>query len=390
MNGHGRLVRRGGIALVLMVTLALAASLTRAQGPTDDVTLPPAVGTEFTYQGRLTDAGTPVNGTCDFRFALWDASTGGTLVAPEREEINVAVTDGLFTVDVDFGGGAFDGAARWLAVAVRCPPENSSYVDLNPRQAVTAAPYAHSLRPGAVVHNESGAGHSLELLSSGAHGSGAALWAESENAGGIAIWAVSESTDATLVVANAGSGPLVKGFGGDGGEDEFRVENDGTIKSKANSYVFVPGTAFVRDKEFDPTRWNCTTNGGVQIWSGESGSHNRLIHIPITLPSVLYGQEVEVEGITIYFKCEDGSDNYITGTELRKQTDADSSVDLWVWDHDYTSETASSYGMLLTENNTLSSGQGILDLSLLLHFENDTEFVQIGGVRLLLRHHPLY
>ena len=36
------------------------------------------IGTAFTYQGSLEKpAGTPVNDTCDFRFGLWDALTGG-------------------------------------------------------------------------------------------------------------------------------------------------------------------------------------------------------------------------------------------------------------------------------------------------------------------------
>ncbi|MGB9873233.1 MAG: hypothetical protein ACPLYD_16450, partial [Anaerolineae bacterium] len=43
------------------------------------------------------------------------------------------------------------GDARWLAIAVRCPAGSGSYQPLTPRQALTAAPYALSLRPGAVV-----------------------------------------------------------------------------------------------------------------------------------------------------------------------------------------------------------------------------------------------
>lgn len=38
-----------------------------------------------------------------------------------------------------------------------------------------------------------------------------------------------QGTDATLVVQGRGSGPLLKGFGGNGGEDEFRFDNNGTL-----------------------------------------------------------------------------------------------------------------------------------------------------------------
>jgi hypothetical protein len=64
---------------------------------------------------------------------------------------------------------------------------------------------------------------------------GAALYARSYNttADGIAFWAHNDhttSTDATAVLSNDGSGPLLKGFGGNGGEDEFRIWNNGTIE----------------------------------------------------------------------------------------------------------------------------------------------------------------
>jgi hypothetical protein len=71
---------------------------------------------------------------------------------------NVAVSRGVFTVpDISFGVSSspmyysFSGAARWLQIAVRCPAGSGSYTTLAPRQALTATPYALSLRPGAQV-----------------------------------------------------------------------------------------------------------------------------------------------------------------------------------------------------------------------------------------------
>jgi hypothetical protein len=55
---------------------------------------------------------------------------------------SVPLTDGYFTVQLDYGSGAFPGDARWLAISVCCPAGSCSYEPLTPRQALTAAPYA--------------------------------------------------------------------------------------------------------------------------------------------------------------------------------------------------------------------------------------------------------
>ena len=108
------------------------------------------VGGGFTYQGRLTSSGSPANGQYDLRFTLYDALTGGTQVGSSLTHSNQTVSDGLFTVTLDFGAGAFQGSARWIEIAVRTAG-GPSFTALSPRQALTAAPYAVSLMPGAVI-----------------------------------------------------------------------------------------------------------------------------------------------------------------------------------------------------------------------------------------------
>lgn len=120
-----------------------------------------AVGTGFSYQGRIEDGGNPVNGNCDFQFTLWDTGSGGTQVGNVDAQANVAVSNGLFSVIVNsssqFGEDAFKGDARWLQVAVRCPAGAGSYATLSPREVVTAVPYAryaleaNTLSPGALI-----------------------------------------------------------------------------------------------------------------------------------------------------------------------------------------------------------------------------------------------
>jgi trimeric autotransporter adhesin len=103
--------------------------------------------TAFTYQGHLRQSGTAVSGACEFRFDLYDAVSGGAQIGVPQIRY-VAVSDGLFTVtDLDFGAGAFNGQARWLAISVGCPAGASDYTPLTPRQALTPAPYALAL-PG--------------------------------------------------------------------------------------------------------------------------------------------------------------------------------------------------------------------------------------------------
>lgn len=63
---------------------------------------------------------------------------------------DVAVSDGLFTVELDFGA-VFDGVALWLEIAVRPGASTGGYTILSPRQPLTAAPYALGMRPGAVI-----------------------------------------------------------------------------------------------------------------------------------------------------------------------------------------------------------------------------------------------
>src|SRR5207247_1295137 len=76
------------------------------------VTTAVAQGTAFTYQGRLDKAGAPTTGLFDFQFGLYDAPTGGNLLSSEDLD-GVPVTNGLFTVTLDFGANAFNGQARW-------------------------------------------------------------------------------------------------------------------------------------------------------------------------------------------------------------------------------------------------------------------------------------
>src|SRR5262245_7242188 len=106
----------------------------------------PAFGEAFTYQGRLNDNGSPANGSFDLQFTLFATAMGGTMggsaVAGPVVAAPTAVSNGLFTVALDFGGGVFNGADRWMEIAVRPFGSMGAYQTLSPRQLLTATPYA--------------------------------------------------------------------------------------------------------------------------------------------------------------------------------------------------------------------------------------------------------
>jgi hypothetical protein len=100
-----------------------------------------AQGTAFTYQGHLNSSGSPANGNYDFTFALFNNnSTNNGQVGSTLTNLDVGVTNGLFTTTLNFGS-AFGGNPTWLAISVRTSGVGS-YVALSPLQAITPTPYA--------------------------------------------------------------------------------------------------------------------------------------------------------------------------------------------------------------------------------------------------------
>src|SRR3989475_8079300 len=128
-NGRGKTAYRHFVGALFMV-LCLFAGASAAFAQT----------TSFTYQGRLTDGGTPANGNYDLQFALFDSLSGGAQVGSTQTINTVPVSNGVFTVSLDFGANAFTGASRFLEISAR--PTGGSFTLLTPRQQVTSTPYA--------------------------------------------------------------------------------------------------------------------------------------------------------------------------------------------------------------------------------------------------------
>lgn len=105
------------------------------------------ITTSFTYQGQLTNSGSPASGTHDLRFKLLNAASGGSQIGSTLCANDVQISNGQFTACLDFGAGAFAGQRRFLEIEVRSGTgvdcsNVTGFTTLSPRQEVTVSPYA--------------------------------------------------------------------------------------------------------------------------------------------------------------------------------------------------------------------------------------------------------
>lgn len=239
-----------GIALLLVGGLVVV-SQAQSSGPQDGQSPQSAVGTAFTYQGRLLQNGSPYSGTCDFRFTLYDDnSLSPSQVGSPVEKSAVQVQDGYFSTLLDFGDSAFTGEGRQLGIEVRCPSGSGSYTPLSDYVWLSAAPYALSLRPGAVVSGSVMAGATLLVNNTydgmfasygiqgtsqdvGVLGKGNRVGVEGEATGSGVTYGVYGSNSST---ANGSYGGYFTGYGGVYGKGTGGAGVRGASTSEAGGY----------------------------------------------------------------------------------------------------------------------------------------------------------
>lgn len=120
--------KRDVVALLVFTSLLVAAIQLSAQG------------TAFTYQGRLQSGSNTASGIYDLTFSVWSGPSGDFQVGSTFTNSATGVTNGLFTVTMDFGS-VFDGNPRWIEIGVRTNG-NGDFTTLLPRQQLTPSPYA--------------------------------------------------------------------------------------------------------------------------------------------------------------------------------------------------------------------------------------------------------
>ncbi|MDH7486599.1 MAG: hypothetical protein QHJ81_10040 [Anaerolineae bacterium] len=281
------------LLLALGLILALGASSSLAQEATvqGELGLQAAVGTSFTYQGRLTQGGAPVAGPCDFQFSLWDAASGGAQVGSTLTKTGVALTNGYFDAVLDFGDGGlgtatFAGDARWLAIGVRCPAGSGSYTPLSGRVALNAAPYALSLRPGAVVAGDKSGFTVLTARNTTTGEFGAGLKAETNATQGTALIVESKSTSlqqtyGVYATATSRGGTAVYGESKYASSSQDNTAYGGYFKANAFGDVGVYGES----------AWG--QGGGVGVWGKTAAQYGSGVHGEATAAT---GQNYGVSG----------------------------------------------------------------------------------------------
>jgi hypothetical protein len=172
------------LAITLMALLVLLLSVGRAtsQGPEPegdvqsegDVSAAATVNSQISFQGRLTESGTPVTDVRDMTFRLYSDETCFTQVGSDIVRNDVPVEDGLFSVKLDVDQSHFSGQGLWLKVLV----DSTTVMNC---EEILPVPYALGVRPGAnivgavqglsIIYAEN---ESDTLLSKGVHGNATA------------------------------------------------------------------------------------------------------------------------------------------------------------------------------------------------------------------------
>jgi hypothetical protein len=201
--------RRLVITLIALIALLLTTGGAIGQGPDSegeahpqgDVSVTGVVNSRISYQGRLLEDGTLLTDSRDMIFRLFSDGLCTVQVGSDIIKNGVMVTDGLFSVELDVTHSHFNGQGLWLEVEVGGTAMGC--------QEILPVPYALSLRPGAVIHSDSGVG--VHAISN----SDTALWAETSggpagvdarNTSGTGVYAASDSGIGVHASSDSGTG----------------------------------------------------------------------------------------------------------------------------------------------------------------------------------------
>ncbi len=374
--------------LALGLLLALAVGLSQAQGPAPPernveeetgVAAPKeAVHDVIDIQGQLADAsGNPLSGTYDITARIYDAETG-TLRCWDTD--SKTISNGLFIMHLD----GTDGCTSWdiNGDALDLGIEVESDGEMDPRQGIYPVPYAWSLRPGAVIAGDV-AGDSVLQVHNGSTSNGSkGVYGRAYSLTGTTYGVYGESYSADGYGGYFASTTLPPGGG-----VALKAAGSGIIQSTANSYLWISGNSLQKANSDDTTRWQYDDYGGYKVYAGSDWVNLKRVVLPVTIPGQLYGQNVTVTGMDLYYAI-DGEFTVIDAVFVRRQ-DGVGTGDLILFDDtDLTCGAGEQCSMHwdVDQNNVLSDQQGVLHIVLRFAFGGEVQYIQIGGVRLTLEH----
>jgi hypothetical protein len=216
--------------------------------------------TAFTYQGKLTDNGTPANGKYDLQFALFDSASGGAQIGQTQTVDKVSASGGVFTVTLDFGPAAFPGAARFLEISTR-PTGAEVFTLLTPRQPISSTPYAVRSFSSAISDTAANATNAQQL-------------------GGAAASQYVRTSDARLSdsrTPTAGSSNYIQNTTSQQAVTNFNISGNGTAAGTLSGNVLNATTRYdlagQRVLDARPTNLNTFLGFGAGA-SNTTGDHN--------------------------------------------------------------------------------------------------------------------
>jgi len=281
-------------SLSLALVLLTGSGLARGSAPVAGGAEQTLAGNAFSYQGYLTDGGSPANGLYDFAFSIYADAGGTQWVTTAYSRDNVQVTDGLFTTTVDVTDAAYgdvyfylNGDARWLKIGVRPGASTGPYTYLTPLQPLTPTPYALALPGMNTVQNAVSAnvigGYSWNYVDPGAVGAtiGGGGYEDGRNEVNASYGTVgggsSNSADGLnstvpggMLNTATGAYSLAAGYRAKAGHDGVFVWADNSIDS--DFYSTLENMFLVRAKNGAYIQASSTERPAAWAWNNVAGS----------------------------------------------------------------------------------------------------------------------
>lgn len=319
------------------------------------------------YQGYLTNgSGAPVSGPLTMQAALFDGPDSENLRWGPETFTDVPVANGLFQLalgsTVALAAEVFAGEL-WVEIRIDATTL--------PRQPLRPAPYAFGLTPGA---------HVVGTPVDSDYGLLVANLAEVESSTGIYArgYEVGVYADTTMA-------------GGLGLFTPKAIEATGGYRGPDTMLHISPlkGRAW-DDFSGSLLTTNVGNNGSLLLRSSEGTCPClRIFYIPIDAPSVLYGQDVTIKEIALQYRAlrAENSSTAITRVSLLQLQDLTQSTDLLISESPLAS-IAPITTVFMPGNARLNADSGSVTLRLEITFANNTDFINLGNIRVRLGHTP--